>query len=125
MREQRAASTRGIASLWYAVHAIVALATLLLLLHSLCRRFARQVPRIALESTTFGDLLFYPAKPGKTVFIISISRIAEATGSLWYTFGSGDEVRSCPFKPFFEGFMGDLQAQLRSGGAAASRAKEL
>ena len=92
----------------------------------ICRHCARQVPRVALESTTFGDLLFYPAKPGKTVFIISISRIAEATGSLWYTFGSGDDVRACPFKPFFESFMGDLQAQLRSGRAATSRAaKEL
>ena len=84
------------------------------------------MPRVALERTTFGDLLFYPAKPGKTVFIISISRIAEATGSLWYTFGSGDDARACPFKPFFEGFMTDLQAQLRSGGTASTHAaKEL
>ena len=84
------------------------------------------MPRVALERTTFGDLLFYPAVPGKTIFLISISRIAEATGSLWYTFGSGDDVRACPFKPFFEGFMGDLQAQLRAHGAASSHAaKEL
>ena len=82
------------------------------------------MPRVALESTTFGGLLFYPAVPGKTIFLISISKLAQRTGNLFYTFGTGDDVRACPFKPFFEKFMGELQTQLRPGGAA-STAKEL
>ncbi|KAK9827964.1 hypothetical protein WJX81_002557 [Elliptochloris bilobata] len=72
------------------------------------------VPRIALDNSTFGGLLAYPAVPGKTVFLLNINKAAGKTGNLFYTFGTGDALRACPFKPFFERFMGDLQTQLRS-----------
>ena len=106
---------------------LTALFAALLLLRCIHRRrSALQVPRVALESTTFDDLLFYPAVPGKTIFLVSISKIAQRTGNLLYTFGTGDDVRACPFKPFFEKFMWDLQTQLRAGGkASSSTAKEL
>ena len=74
-----------------------------------------QVPRVAIGAGTFDGLLAYPATPGKTVFFMSVSKAADVTGNLFYTFGTGDHERACPFKPFFESFMGDLQQLLLSG----------
>ncbi len=78
------------------------------------------MPRIAVEATTFGGLLAYPAVPAKTVFIVSNSKAAGKSGNILYTFGTGVPERSCAFRPFFEAFMGELQQQLRSGGAKAA-----
>lgn len=72
------------------------------------------VPRVVTEASTFNGLLAYPAVPGKTVIMLMLGKAAEATGSLFYTFGTGDFTRSCAFKPFFEAFMGDLQKELRA-----------
>ena len=72
-----------------------------------------QVPRIAVEATTFQGLLQYNASPGKTVFIVSNSKAAGKTGKILYTFGTGVPERSCAFRPFFESFMADLQRELR------------
>ena len=71
-----------------------------------------QVPRIAVEATTFDGLLFYNAVPGKTVFIVSNSKAAGKSGNILYTFGTGVPERSCAFRPFFESFMADLQKEL-------------
>ncbi|KAK9811700.1 hypothetical protein WJX72_008597 [[Myrmecia] bisecta] len=79
------------------------------------------IPRIAVAPTTFGDLLAYPAIPNKTVFLLSNSSAAGATGSLWYTFGSGTPDRACAFKPFFEAFMADLQKELVRQAAPAKK----
>ena len=73
-----------------------------------------QVARVALKAGMLDGLLAYPATPGKTVFIVSISKAASVTGNMFYTFGTGDNERACALKPFFESFMGDLQQLLLS-----------
>ena len=73
-----------------------------------------QVPRIALGPSTFSGLLAKPAVPNTTIFFLGISESAGITKSLFYTFGTGVPERSCPFKPFFEAFMGDVQKQLKA-----------
>lgn len=73
-----------------------------------------QVPRIALAASTFNGLLAYPAVPRKTMFLISISKAAGKTGSLYYTFGTGVPERSCAFKPFIMSFLKDVQAKYQS-----------
>ena len=73
---------------------------------------ALQLPRVITAATTFGGLLAYPARPNATVVLLQIAKAAGATGDLWYTFGTGSEERGCPFRPFFEAFVGDLQKEL-------------
>ena len=72
-----------------------------------------QVPRVALAASSFGGLLSYPAKPGKTVFFLNISKAAGMERSLFWTFGTGVPERSCPFKPFMMSFLKDVQKQLQ------------
>ena len=72
-----------------------------------------QVPRVALAASKFGGLLSYPAKPGKTVFFLNISKAAGMERSLFWTFGTGVPERSCPFKPFMMSFLKDVQKQLQ------------
>ncbi len=45
---------------------------------------------------------------------------AGKTGDLFWTFGTGTPVRACPFKPFFESFMGDLRGELLQRKAQSS-----
>lgn len=71
-----------------------------------------QVPRVALKETTLGGLLKQPAIPGHTVFFFPTGPAAEQSGSLYYTFGSGVELRSCPFLPFWKSLMTDVRASL-------------
>nr|ARQ20721.1 lipid body protein [Lobosphaera incisa] len=80
------------------------------------------IPRIAVASSTCGDLLAYPTVPNKTIFLLSLASAAGATKSLFYTFGSGTPERSCAFKPFFEAFMSDLQKELVRQGPPAKKA---
>lgn len=77
------------------------------------RACASQTPRIALKETTLGGLLQQPTVPGQTVFFFAAGAAAEQTGSLYYTFGSGVEFRSCPFLPFWKSLMTDVQASLQ------------
>ena len=81
----------------------------------IARQLFSQVPRIALEASTFDGLLAYPAVPARTVFLVGIAKAAGKTGNLFYTFGMGDANRSCAFKPFFEAFMGDPAAGAAGG----------
>lgn len=78
-----------------------------------------QVPRVALAASTFKGLLTYPAVPNKTIFIISISKAAGKTHSMYFTFGTGVKERSCAFRPFFEAFMTELQKELKASGNVA------
>ena len=71
-----------------------------------------QVPRIALAASKFGGLLSYPAKPGRTVFFLNISKAAGKERSLFWTFGTGVPERSCPFKPFMMSFLKDVQKKM-------------
>lgn len=73
-----------------------------------------QVPRIALAASTFNNLLAYPAVPQKTMFLLSISKAAGKTGSLYYTFGMGVPERSCVATSFIMSFLKDVQAGLYS-----------
>ena len=73
-----------------------------------------QVPRIALATSTFRGLLAYPAVPQKTIFLMSISKAAGKTGSLYYTFGTGVPERSCVATNFIMSFLKDVQAGLKS-----------
>ena len=73
-----------------------------------------QVPRIAIEATTFNGLLSKPTVPGQTVLIFKVAEAAAQTQDLLFTFGAGTPDRVCVFKDFFLSFMTDLQQALRA-----------
>jgi hypothetical protein len=73
------------------------------------------VPRIAVQNSTFDDLLWYPAVAGRTVFIMNIGKAASKSGNLLYTFGTGTRTGACPFLPYWKAFMAELQAKLIGG----------
>ncbi|KAL3695374.1 hypothetical protein R1sor_009450 [Riccia sorocarpa] len=72
------------------------------------------VPRVVMKETTLNGLLSYQGRPSSTIVFLSISSAAEQTSSLFFTFGSGGEYRSCAFKHFFYDFMTALQAELKA-----------
>ncbi|HBB35215.1 MAG TPA: hypothetical protein DDZ80_13655 [Cyanobacteria bacterium UBA8803] len=72
-----------------------------------------QVPRIAVQESTFDGLLSSPITPGKTVIILEVGKAATKTHNLYFTFGTGTPERACVFKDFFVNFMQDLQQELR------------
>lgn len=73
----------------------------------------RQVPRIAVKSSTFDGMLSSPTNPGKTVLLFMIAKAAAKTRDLAFTFGTGSSERECVFKDFFLQFMADLQQELK------------
>lgn len=73
----------------------------------------RQVPRIAVKSSTFDGLLSSPIVPGKTVVLFLIANAAAKTHDISFTFGTGSSERACVFKDFFLSFMQDLQQELK------------
>ena len=48
---------------------------------------------------------------------MQLAKAAEKSGSLYYTFGTGSEVRACAFLPYFKAFMADLQKELAKSAA--------
>ncbi|KAL3695390.1 hypothetical protein R1sor_009466 [Riccia sorocarpa] len=71
------------------------------------------VPRVVMRETTLNGLLSYPGRPSSTIVLFFINSAAEQTSSLFFTFGSGGEYRSCAFKEFFYDFMTALKAELK------------
>lgn len=72
-----------------------------------------QVPRIAIKSSTFDNMLSSPTTPGKTVVLFMIGKAAAKTHDIFFTFGTGSSERTCVFKDFFLRFMNDLQHELK------------
>lgn len=73
----------------------------------------RQVPRIAVRSSTLDGLLLFPTRARQTVILFKIAKAAATAKDLFFTFGTGRSERACVFMEFFLAFARDLQNALR------------